>query len=807
MSLTGTLSPDPPRSLPAVPWISVADVSVSATVAEPFSAVTYGFSASIVLPGEQAGTVPVTVTQVDGGQWMVAVAGQAGQSVTAEQLVALLGGHALENFLPAELTAILDGLALSDLTITFDPQAKTVARVTAALTVTNGWTPAPGLDLEPGLHLALTVQDPASASTRVFTAAVTGAFRIDGTEVPVFVQVDVTGGTSQWLTGLDPATSGVTLPSLSGLFTLAGGADFTRSLPAALAELPGIQVSQLLIGFTLSPAALQRVDFSAATTSPWPIIDGFLTVEQLTFGLTLGALDTGAKSVGGSLTAILDITPDAGLYFSCAKDPATGTWTFTGGLPPGRPLNLTDLVARLLARFVTIPASAPALVLDTASLTVVPGTSMTFQAGSVTPWSLLAGLVLDAFTLTFAYTSGAAEPFTGSLTTTMTIAQVPLTISAGLDTSGAWSLAGRTAPGVPVDVTHLVNDLTGTFGVPAVPASALGGLTIADLSVSFSAGTAPGSPAAFRFGCTGTFDVAGTELDVTVAIDLSKAQDHYTGTFTGQLAIKKADATTEQVQVTFAGGKLTATWAASPGHGLSLTDLAGCLGFTDLADIPPGLDLTLTGMSFSYDVPAAALSVGATTASGDKAVFVTAPVGPPGNQERRFAFAVDLPLNVTLADLPLVGDKLPDADQLGIPDLGCWFLSGALAGSGAESDAAALNARVPAGYPRLPETPLAGGLLLTGTLRLGSEDVPLDLAAAGPAPKALPPAGRPSRSAPPRPAPPRPRQRRTRAAAPPGGSPSSAPSACSRSRAWASSTPMARCSSSWTPPSASARSS
>ena len=225
-----------------------------------------------------------------------------------------------------------------------------------------------------------------------------------------------------------------------------------------------------------------------------------------------------------------------------------------------------------------------------------------------------------------------------------------------------------------------------------------------------------------------------------------------------------------------------------------------------MADIPPGLDLTLTGMSFSYDVPAAALSVGATTASGDKAVFVTAPVGPPGNQERRFAFAVDLPLNVTLADLPLVGDKLPDADQLGIPDLGCWFLSGALAGSGAESDAAALNARVPAGYPRLPETPLAGGLLLTGTLRLGSEDVPLDLAAAG-APKALParraalPVGTSSAST----APAAPRQ--TRAAAPPGGSPSSAPSASSRSRAWASSTPTACCSSSWTPPSASARSS
>jgi hypothetical protein len=733
VSLTGTLSPQTPRSLPAVPWISVAGVSVAATVAEPFNAVTYGFSASIVLPGEPAGTIPIIVAQVDGGLWMVAVAGQGGQSVTAEQLVALLGGQELESFLPAELTAILEGLALSDLAITFDPGAKTVASVSAGLTVTNGWTPAPGLELEPGLHLALSVQNPADETARVFTAVVTGTFKIDGTEVPVFVQVDVAGGTSRWLTGLNPASDGVTLPSLSGLFTMAGGAAFTQSLPAALAQLPGIQISQLLIGFTLSPAALQSVNFAATTTEPWPIIDGFLTLEQLTFGLTLGALDTAAKTVGGSLTAILDITPDVGLYFSCAKDPASGTWTFSGGLPPGRSLNLTDLVAKLLSSFVTIPPAAPALVLDTVDLTVVAGASMTFRAGSVTPWPLLPGLVLDSFLLTFAYTSGAKDPFTGSLATTMTVAQVPLAISVGLDTSGVWSLAGHTAPGVPVDVTRLVNDLDGTFGVPAVPADALGGLTISDLSVSFSAGAAAGSPAAFHFGCTGTFDVADTELDITVAIDLSKAQDHYTGTFTGQLAIKKADATTEQIQVTFAGGKLTATWAASPGHGLSLTDLASCLGFTDMPDIPQGLNLTLTGMSFSYDVPSASLSVGATTASGDKAVFVTAPVGPSGNQARRFAFAVDLPLNVTLADLPLVGDKLPDADQLGIPDLGCWFLSGDLAGSGPDSGAATLNAQVPAGYPRLPETPLAAGLLLSGTLRLGSENVPLGLAAATPA--------------------------------------------------------------------------
>src|SRR5262249_18285186 len=158
--------------------------------------------------------------------------------------------------------------------------------------------------------------------------------------------------------------------------------------------------------------------FGARTTSAWPVVPNFLTVTELDFQFQLIGLASGQRGIGCNLSCFFSITSAVGLYFMIQKDPASPDWMLSGGLAPGHPLTLTDLAATLLAGFVTIPPAAPALVLDTADLTVVPGTSVTFRAGSVTPWPILAGLVLNSFTLTFAYTSGAKSPFTGALTTT-----------------------------------------------------------------------------------------------------------------------------------------------------------------------------------------------------------------------------------------------------------------------------------------------------------------------------------------------------------------------------------------------------
>ncbi|HVB41892.1 MAG TPA: DUF6603 domain-containing protein [Streptosporangiaceae bacterium] len=723
VTLTGTIVSKDPIRLPVVTWVELANVTLTTTIAEPFQLVTFKFSADIVLSGDVAGSVPIEITHAPPSGWEIAIAATAGTSVTVDQLVALIGGHGLASFLPQQLVSILDGFALTDLGMTFDTTAATVSEITAAVTVTNGWPVAPGIELEPGLRVAIGVANPGDENARQFTGVVLGTFDIDGTTVPAYVQADVTSATSSWLVGLDPASPGVTIPSLSGIFTLAGGPGFTDSLPSGLKDLPAIKVSPLLIGFTLGPPAqLQQVRFGAATASPWPVVANFLTVEELSFEFQLVGLSDGQRGIGCTLTCMISFTDSAWLYFAIQKEPASEDWTLSGGLPPGHPLNLTDLVAKLLSSHVTLPAHAPQIVLDTASVTVVPGRSMSLTAGSTTPWTLFGSVVLDSWTLTFGYDSAAAQHFTGSLATTLILAKIPVTITAGLDASGTWSFSGKTKPGAVIAVGDLITDLATRFEVTAIPSDALHGLTISDIEIDFAAGSQPGSPGKFHFACLGVFAIAGGEIDAKVDVVLTSGLSGYTGSFTGLLTVKTGQTTTEQIAITLTGGVLNANWTAAPGHGLALTDLATAFGFTDLPALP-GVRFGLRTLGFSYDFGQGTLVLSASTTGGSKAVLVSAVLPRGGQPKRVYAFAVDVPLGVKLADLPLVGDKLPDADQLGIADLGCWVLSDALV----QAEVTVLNGHVPASYPKLPGTDVQSPVLLFGQLQLGADQVPLEL--------------------------------------------------------------------------------
>jgi hypothetical protein len=736
ITLAGALNRSGPVTLPIVTWIALDAVTVTATIAEPFQIVTAGFSARIPLPDGGPGSVPIAIAATPPSGWQIEIAGQAGTAVTPAQLVALIGGHDLASFLPSELIGILSGLALTDLLIEFDTGTKTLSHVAAGLQVTNGWTIVPGIDLEPGLEVLIGVDSPASDTERSFTGIVRGTFDLSGVPVPVFVQADVTGGQSTWQVGLDPRSSGVTIPSLSGLFTLAGGAEFAASLPAGLQDIPAIQINPLLIGFTIGQTSrLQQARFGATTTSAWPIVPGFLTVEQLRFGFQLTGLASGQRGIGCDLSCMLSITADAWLYFMIRKDPASTDWTLSGGLAPGHPLNLTDLVAKLLSQYVTLPAHAPQIVLDTATVTVVPGRVMNLTAGSVTPWTLFDSVVLNSWTLAFGYDASATQRFTGSLTTTLTLAKVPVTITAGLDASGTWSFSGKTAPGAAIAVGDLISDLATRFGVASIPDGALKELTISDLAVDFAAGSAPGSPGRFHFGCSGHFAIADQKIDATVDITLTSGQSGYSGTFTGLLEVKTGQTTTEKIAITLTGDMLTANWTAAPGHGITLTDLAVAFGFSDLPALPSALQFGLQTLGFTYNFGSGQLVLSASTIAGSKAELISATVTRADQQVRVTAFALDLQLGIKLADLPLVGDKLPDADQLGIPELGCWIVSDTLS----KPEVGVFNGLVPAGYPKLPDAGVQAPLLLFGQLQLGASQMPLDLPIGGAAaPAALP---------------------------------------------------------------------
>ncbi|MDQ3981854.1 MAG: hypothetical protein M3271_04140, partial [Actinomycetota bacterium] len=424
-------------------------------------------------------------------------------------------------------------------------------------------------------------------------------------------------------------------------------------------------------------------------------------------------------------------------------------WTLTGGLSPGHTFALGDLVASLLKNVVAVPPNVPSLTFDTVQASVVPGKTMTFTAGSKTPWRLLEKVTLDAFTLTFAYTRGATQPFTGSLTSALTIAGVDVAIDAALSASGAWSFEGRTKPGDATDVGTLITDLETRFGVPALPSDALNSLELQDLDVRFGAGASAGPPSSFHFGCTGKLHVADDHFTATVAVDLTHGASGYTGAFTGTLEVARGDATTETFSFSIdSAGAMRSHWqAAGPDNGLSFGDVAAAFGFDVPAGIPPEVDPTLTDVVLDYDFGSGALLLQVKTASGGGAVLVSC-MSTDDPPVRLWAFGLELHLGITLGDLPLVGDKLGDAHQLGIPVLGLWVTSKPLVTAEAEL----LNRTFGGFTPAVPESDATSRVSAFGTLSLGAETFPLQFSlgggdatpqgrAASPAPApALPPA-------------------------------------------------------------------
>jgi hypothetical protein len=730
ITLDGSFAKDKAVQLPVLTWIQVSNIGLTTSFSGPYNIVTFMFHANIGVKGDTTGGIPIKIGAVNNGTWQIDIAEGANHPVTVEQLIALLSGNALNGFLPQALVDKLEGLQVNDINTSFNTANKTISYFSTGVTVTNGWDIVTNVSLAPGLQLALTLINPTDPATREAIGIVTGTFLINTVAVPVFVQADVTSDSTNWSLGLDPKSAGVTLPSFSDLFVFAAGQSFADSLPSGLKDIPQINVSKLRVDFSLKPANLELVTFAAHTTSPWPVIDGFLNIEELYFELDLLNLTAETKrQVGGRVGSTLAITDSVWIYFVIEKDAASTDWTLQGGLPPEKSLNLTDLIRKLLSSYVTLPANAPVISLDTVTTTVTPGKSMTFTAGSKSTWTLVSGqLEINSFTFNFNYNALATtEKFSGSLETDLTIAKAPIHISAAMNNAGnaGWQFDGSTAPGQPLEVGDLISDIGTKFGV-SVP-KPIQSFTLQDIRLHFVGGTDQGGPKEFGFGCTGKFSIAGNEIDATVAIAVTRktAGAGYDKVANGTLLINTASGGTETFHVTFSSNDqdefINVNWSASAGHELTIEDVAKTFGFSDMPDLPRSLKgLGLSSVTFTYDFTKQVLVAG----------LVITKAGSPGNfgeailisdtlsaGKQVYIVGLNIQLGIKLADIPLVGDKLPDAQNLGIKDAGIWVVSQPLL----KSDVEKINPLIDATkYRILPDSDITAKVLLSADLQLGA---------------------------------------------------------------------------------------
>lgn len=753
--------------LPLLNWLTARNIGVTTTFSQPYNLISFNFHANIGLADDMRVKIPIIITPLANGNWQMEAANGAPQRINVKKLVKLLGGKKLASILPMALK----GIQINDLGTIFSPISKTIDYFSIGVKVKNGWDLMPKISLKPGLQLILTRIKPSSLTSHEFVGIVKGTFDIAKVTVPVFVQAQAGSDSTLWMIGLDPENNkSVELPSLSGLLELANDPNLKEALPNGLHDLPGITLFKLEADFTTSPATtLQRLSFGARTESSWEVIENFLTVERLSFEIDLFDLtDTENRQVGAHLTSTLSFGKSndaAWLYFIAEKNIQDTDWKLSGGLPRGKSLNLTALVDKLLKRFVTIPKSTPKISFDTVETTVIPGKTMTLTAGSSSPWTLVKDkLVINQLKLEFEYSKdkeAEKKPlFSGSLETDLKIANVNIHLLAKLNQSEKWTFDGRTEPNTPVKIGDLISDLGRIFKI-AVPNS-IGHFNLQNIQLSFESGAGPQDPAAhFNFACTGHFTIAEQDLTASVHIDLTRQKTgRYEPNISGTLTIPKGSGK-EIFKLNLSGdaqdSKTSGEWSASPGQALTIADMADAFGGASLTELPSSLQtLSLSNVFLTYDFTKKTLLIALTIDQGNgktetqvgQALFVSSPL----KSQRVYIFGLAIP-GITLANLPLVGDQLPDAQHLGISDAGIWALSQSPINK--PDDVKMINdiieqaekAEQAKTYPKLPADGVNSKMLFYGKLQCGGDaSIPLTLAPEASPPATVPDQGQPAAS-------------------------------------------------------------
>ncbi len=566
------------------PWISVNLLGITVAFHQQFSILSILYHVDIVIGQTNALAVPVDISALENKYWQLSIAEEAEKPISLDQVASLMCGFLPSSFFPESFSGALSGLQMNGISAIFNADSNEVISISAGIAVTNGWDIAPKISLMPGLQLIFTLNNPTNEYARQFVGIVRGIFAIDSVNVPVFVQVNLERDGSTWMIGLDPESEGVTLPSISSLFSLAGGEDFKDSLPEGLRNIPAINVSRLEVDFSPAKKNFDLITFAANTATPWVVIDGFLTLQSLSFQLELINLNIPSeRKIGCFLHSTFSITDLVWIYFNVDKDAQSTDWVLSGGLPSGKTLNLTDLARVMLHDLVVIPEEAPDISFDTLDIRVIPGKSMDFTAGSKSEWALIPEkLSINAFTFNFNYNNLALPPkskFSGSLYAEITIAKIPIQLSTKIDASGSWSFDGSTAKGQKILIGELISDLLEKFEV-TVP-DPLKSLSLQDLSVHFlGASRGESGFKEFSAGCVGIFSLFGADMQAKVNIDLKRnagslaSSPTYSTKIAGSLVLYLANGSCQTFTLEFSQNlqekKFTASWKASPGNELSI---------------------------------------------------------------------------------------------------------------------------------------------------------------------------------------------------------------------------------------------
>src|SRR6185369_9063962 len=129
-----------------------------------------------------------------------------------------------------------------------------------------------------------------------------------------------------WSMGVLPDDK-ITLPGLSHILELAGGEDFTKTLPDGLTNIPDILLQRFLINFDPAKKTINEISFAIGTAGSWEIIKGYLTIENITLDMEiLDILDPKKRGLQGVMSAGFLIGKTS-VHCSLDKPTTVDPWT------------------------------------------------------------------------------------------------------------------------------------------------------------------------------------------------------------------------------------------------------------------------------------------------------------------------------------------------------------------------------------------------------------------------------------------------------------------------------------------------
>jgi hypothetical protein len=514
------------------------------------------------------------------------------------------------------------------------------------------------------------------------------------------------------------------------------GSGINGQVPHGFPALDAIQLEELAL--TLAPAAKQPLTSVSATIGwvapePYPVLGDLVTFNGMAVTFTYlpggytrpdGSVwhvmtDVAAQATvaGGTLDAELSL-PD--LVFSCVLAQDTS-------------IDITQLVRKAVGDTISMPQ------INCTELAIygdVTDKTYRFQATVTDDWKFeITPTSSFALTQIGMDISKTESSFDGEIVCQFDIAGTQLFGRASYGSTTGWSFELGTIGKADVDLKALVNDVLKLFGLQ-LPSNAPE-MKLTALNFSFDS-----ADQSFQFRCATSLFFAGTEVDIGLEI----ATDVFRGLLWVGDSYFEIDFQSSNQRKT-----LFATWKALDPKGyLQFEDIAAVFGW-QMPAVPAKLDLALKDAELMYFFDSGTLAVSAHSANYGQLLFVAlkddAAVAADGKKPV-YVFSLDVPLNVQLSDLPVVGDKLLPDLRLGIQDLEVIIASDALD----EKRVEALNKAVEAlGDKKIIPTSLSAVVTFAADLEMGGSTKPVVIPLSGgtkqlpaPAAGALPvPAGAP----------------------------------------------------------------